>query len=102
MSGAISYHMTLTNAADARCARNARSARYPEVKPHVARQRQCATKCGGCRIACRFDAIFIKQGGVTMKEYITLTVDGKSVKIEKGSTLLEAARKAGGYSDSLP
>lgn len=30
-----------------------------------------------------------------MKEYITLTVDGKSVKIEKGSTLLEAARKAG-------
>ena len=26
-----------------------------------------------------------------MKEYITLTVDGKSVKIEKGSTLLEAA-----------
>lgn len=38
-----------------------------------------------------------------MKEYITLTVDGKSVKIEKGSTLLEAARKAGrGYSDSLP
>lgn len=30
-----------------------------------------------------------------MKEYITLTIDGKSVKIEKGSTLLEAARKAG-------
>ena len=30
-----------------------------------------------------------------MKEYITLTVDGKSVRIEKGSTLLEAARKAG-------
>ena len=30
-----------------------------------------------------------------MKEYITLTVDGKSVKIEKGSTLLEAAKKAG-------
>ena len=27
-----------------------------------------------------------------MKEYITLTVDGKSVKIEKGSTLLEAAK----------
>lgn len=26
-----------------------------------------------------------------MKEYITLTVDGKSVRIEKGSTLLEAA-----------
>lgn len=25
-----------------------------------------------------------------MKEYITLTVDGKSVRIEKGSTLLEA------------
>lgn len=30
-----------------------------------------------------------------MKGYITLTIDGKSVKIEKGSTLLEAARKAG-------
>lgn len=30
-----------------------------------------------------------------MKEYITLTVDEKSVRIEKGSTLLEAARKAG-------
>lgn len=30
-----------------------------------------------------------------MKEYITLTVDGKSVKTEKGSTVLDAARKAG-------
>ncbi len=30
-----------------------------------------------------------------MKEYITLTVDGKSVKVEKGFTVLEAARRAG-------
>lgn len=30
-----------------------------------------------------------------MKEYITLTIDGKSVKIKKGSSLLEAVRKAG-------
>lgn len=31
-----------------------------------------------------------------MKEYITLKIDGKTVKTEKGSTVLEAARKAGG------
>lgn len=30
-----------------------------------------------------------------MKEYITLKIDGKAVKTEKGSTVLEAARKAG-------
>ena len=30
-----------------------------------------------------------------MKEYITLKIDGKTVKTEKGSTVLEAARKAG-------
>ena len=30
-----------------------------------------------------------------MKEYITMKIDGKTVKIEKGSTVLEAARKAG-------